>query len=79
MINSAHDCSILHILLFFFNIIIMQAIENLMIPAHLVYVLNSELLLQTVELLSDGRVGDISFDQTITVITGNITTAGEYN
>ena len=48
-----------------------------MIPAHLV--LNSELLLQTVELLSDGRVGDISFDQTITVITGNITTVGEYN
>ena len=59
--------------------ILMQVVENLMIPD---VVLNSELLLRTVELLSDGQVGDVSFDQTITVglvITGSITTTGEYN
>ena len=59
----------------------MQSIENLVIED---LVLDSELLLWTVELLSDGRVGNVSFEQIISVnlvITGGITTntAGEYN
>ena len=59
----------------------MQSIENLVIED---LVLDSELLLWTVELLSDGRVGNVSFEQIISVnlvITGSITTntVGEYN
>ena len=74
--SSICSLFILLILKLMVKILLMQAVENLMIPD---LVLNSELLLRTVDLLSDGRVGDVSFDQTITVITGSITTAGEYN
>ena len=56
----------------------MQAVKNLMIPD---LALNSEVLLRTVELLSDGQEGYVSFEEIIIVNHANtddngITTIG---